>query len=1500
MGLGGGLSVKRLRPIGAVAALAVVAAMAAEAGGKDDPRVVRLIKGKQYRDAIKLLVDDVAGRRAQDCGRQHLLLGECHYLLKKYARSRPHFVKARTYVKADADRTIAEYRLACVAYRTRDYPGAAAHIDGFLDKHPRDRRVGTLLLFKMKILSRRGAAAVKELEPIHKRLSADRAKYGYSAAFMADKLLSDAYIQAGEKEKAKELYARIVHQFRGVIAEYTTQKRPIPEEFQRSHDEAALQLGIIAFQDKQPLRATIWLENVRYDLGTKTKARLLLAQIAYQAGQFEKAQRILTADNFIDLVPAGKLRSDMYLLLALCEKQKERGKPSRVEGYLRKVGPDSTGFAQARFTLGNLYRERGLVREAIKAYLSAKDSPKYAADALFYLGSLYMEQAESETVPKKRDALYRDASNMFNRLISHHPLCPHIKRAGELARVLRAKGFDVVFAAGDRDKVAEWERIARTQAGTPGGSAALLNLARYHFKEVADEKTDKTVKAPHYPRCVSYCEKFLTAGGHPATGPAEKRWQRFRCEVLLMRAQAELASAFPAPPKRGSVVRTTYLPRADVAGAIRHFESARKIVDPKDREMVKSIDLGLIEAMFKSKDKPTQAKARQWFAKLVNDYGTDPRFQKLATDLAEWYRKRGRYPEAAREYRGIADRGKGLPRETLLKTLYLAGSLYSQAAYDAQNKPGQTRLAIYVHPKEEFRLGNLLKTYKPLQKTVTVTWPRQKPGRITRAEALAALSKASGVPFVWSPVEDPRGKGNIADWLAKPLPTPKGQETATVAALLGRILTPGRHRVAFDIGMTGGKPTIPPAPADPEDPEAEEPVRVIEIYDLRQEHTRYAPMARGYGTWSDVYGSGAEAKSVMLYSIVQRIEKVTETRFIWAEGIETERVLAAEYDSIPGVPRQGNCTCAGALLAVLRPRGLLFKIARRDLSADYYQKAKECFNEVCKIAPKSRYGERSLFALSLNYYHQKDFDRMKTVLKHYLKVFDNPSHPYYHRACFWVGWVFEHEKRYRDACRYYTLSAEEYLLVYKPGQQDERRGRQELLRQLSYDSRFALGEPVTGEFQDCRLEEEFADFIRQSTNLLLKTDPSAGSTATLIQRERFENVPCSDVLCDALAELGLSFRGENVDAKTAEKAYYRLASAYSKDGLMEHALESLNTLLGRFPATKRSRDALKLKLDVYKGLKDYRNVLDTLSELKKRFAGEIEPHKIDFEMAWIYFDLCHYPKAGEYFKKSLAAAEDPAERVNIRDGYARALFRAGRLDDALGQYRALVAEEPSPLRLFVDRLMVYYLKFALGKATAGEFPEASQKLVFEYEKLPRKERDALAKSDFARVTWIYYIYGLMDLRKARAAPTAAERASAKAAALKELQAAANSPDDLLAADALYRIGRMHLADGQYERAADTFEYALFATKSAEAEIKATYHLGLCYQKLGKIERAKERFRRLLTRFRDSAYAERARKDPLYEQMQAEQRPPASGPASGPARSPAGAKNSPPPDPAKGR
>lgn len=1405
-------------------------------------RASELLKNRQYQDAIKLLNDAVRGQPDAGTAVEHLLLGECYFLTQQYDLARPAFVKAAQNGRDEKTKAAAEYRLATVAFRLKDFPGASAKIKAFAAQHPDDARVGKLLAYQMMILAAKGRESEGEIERLHRQIYDNIQKYNFSTGMEADDILCDFYRQTGQAEKAQSAYTRIVQNFRRVITDYEKEKRPIPAALEKSHDNAALQLGILALDRKQTADAVKWLENVRYDLESKQKARLFLAKTAYEKQDFGKAIDYLNKEGFIDTVPASPLKSDMYLLLGLAERSRANPNASRVEEWLKRVGPEAKGFAQAQSALGDLYRDKGLTDEAIKAFSQAQAVPDHAPNALFNLGAIYFEQAGRTSDTAKAGDLFKKSGDLLGQLLTKYPLAPQAKLAKDMAAQLTARGIAVGSSASGDELAKAWEKAARDQPGTSEGAQALLSLIRFHAKKTLDEKTGDYVKAPNYVASAAACDKLLDAKVYSGKGLAEANWRTLKAEALFHRGDAELASV--APSREGKV-QPVFLKTATADRAIEFLKQARELVDPKQLEMLKGIELGLVEAMFKSDKKEHRAAGEQRFGELENDYGNDPRFQKLALDLAEWYRQQGRLAEAGKQYLGVAHRGKDLAEKELLKILYTAGSLFSKAGAEAQKTAGETGYGLYIFPKEAIQLGDdLLKTHAPFRRLVEPRWPRDGQN-LTAAEALVALSQASGIPFIWFTYEM-SNKGRftgVGNYLSKTRVNLREGKT-TVDEALKQILDLNQFRLAFDIGITDGKPTITP-PAS-EDPDAEKP-RVIEIYEASLGENRFPPLERRLDLASRE-GKKSRAAAPMLFNILQRLEEVTQTRVVWADGIDKQEKLAAELKA--GLAP--NVTCGAALTAALEPLNLRFRVIKRDLAAEQYEAAKDAFNQVRQIDPKSKYGERALFAVALNYYNQQDHEKMKVVLREYLKVFDSPANEFYHQASFWIGWAFEREKKYREAVSYYARGAEERLVVAKADTKPDAKPatRDALKQQLSYDSQFALLEPLNGAFKEMKFDD-FLEFIRQNTHVEVRLDPAVTAPTNTLNRAAFKGVPGFTLLCDTLEPLGLTFRVENVNAETAERAYFRLASAYKKDNLMEQALENCRALLTRYPSTTRRRETQSLMLEVYKGLKDYRNVMATLEELKRTATDDAEKRRLDAEIASILFDMADYAKAAQAFKDSLQSAKETEDRLSLRDGYARALFRDGKSAEALAQYELLAKEETNPLRQFVAGLMVFGLKFTLDQAFEREFPEAALRYVQRYEALSETERNRLTAPEFVRATWIYYVQALIDFKKDRTT-----------AGLEKLKAVATSPDDFLAGDANYRIGLAHLAAKDFEKARESFEYLLFATKSSESVVRATYQLGVCLHGLGRTDAARQRFQQILDRYPLSPFVELVKKNPV--------------------------------------
>jgi len=292
--------------------------------------------------------------------------------------------------------------------------------------------------------------------------------------------------------------------------------------------------------------------------------------------------------------------------------------------------------------------------------------------------------------------------------------------------------------------------------------------------------------------------------------------------------------------------------------------------------------------------------------------------------------------------------------------------------------------------------------------------------------------------------------------------------------------------------------------------------------------------------------------------------------------------------------------------------------------------------------------------------------------------------------------------------------------------------RKALREKLSYETVYSLEEVYTGEISGMTIAEELVDFVQLYAGIAMGVEPSLLTTNIVVPDAAYEEAQIFDVLLDALDGVQLGLRAENANPKVAQKAYFRLARSYQKDGRPREALSGCRVLLDRYPETDRRRDVYKLQVEIYKALKDYRNVLATLDLLRKELEAEGHGYKIDFEIAWVYFDLCRYADAIAHYEKALAGAQTQREAQNIRDGYARALYMNDDLKGALREYRTLVASEPLALRAFVDEMMIWYLERALGKKSSGDLPPSVAKLLTAYEQLEDSQRSRVTQTALAK------------------------------------------------------------------------------------------------------------------------------------------------------------------------
>jgi tetratricopeptide (TPR) repeat protein len=1397
------------------------------------------MKRKLYQDAITTLLADIKGKADESVAVEHLMLGECYYLESMYAEARPYLAKAHRNLPDGKEKATAEYRLACTAFNMKDSDEGIRRTDAFVTRNGQDKRCGTLLLYKMKALATRGKAGVEQLESVRKQIKDGIAVYGAAADVTADKILTDFYRDAGLQQRAVDGYVNIVRSFQAAAQQYAAESKPVPRELEEAHDRAAMSLAGHYVDQKNFAEATKWLDSVRFDDGLKAKARILLAQVAYQKQDYRAAEKHLLDNGFLDNLPPGPLRSEANLLLGFCAKRASQPKLDQVERYFSQVAPDSPAYGQAQMGLADSLEKWREFDRAIEAYERAASSPLYEAASLARLGELYLQKGQNEKATAKQTEAFQKAADRFTRLSAKYPSSQEARLASDSIKLLRSKGFTVKLAVTDEELIAQHEAIVTNRPGSADAARALLQLVHLHVRELVDEKTGNIVKAPDYPATAAACGRLLDDRVYQGRDIVATTWANMQAEALYYRATANLASFGRSGQSTNNPTR--YLATPNLAQAVADLAAAAKKVDAKQEDLARNIEIANLEAMFKGGDESARKQARALYGTLIEKYAQSPRLQKFAYDLAAWYQEQGDNLAAAREYEAIAKRGTALSPDDRVKLYFTAGRLYSMKANEVRKSPAGSSYALYVYPREVIETAGLIQTHDPFQSRV-------KPGNTNAIEmagdeALAMVSRLSGIPFVWSP--EP-GAESVADYLRRKRVPLAPDAEGTVEEWLGRVLDTNTHVLAFDIGITGGRPTLPPASAaEREDPDVAQRSRPIEIADKRTWDLRYEPLRRNYGAWQPTHG-----KRTMMFRIAQRIEQVCGVPLTWAEGINKDDVLAGEFDQIPGVPPAQDCPAGVVLRETLGRAGYKFRVVPRQPAAEFYDAARACFNEVYRLSPRSPYGEKSLFQLAMNFYALEQYDKMRIALEQYLRTFDNPSFDYYHQACFWVGWVLERDKRWHDANTYYRRAAEEQVVVSFPATNttyyfDLAHSRD----QFSYDTLAALDEPIDGSIPPgSTFPNDILNALSLYTGLKFLFDPTAQAFTTNFSFGTFRQRSSFSLLSESLQRCQMIARPENVNKEIAEKAYFRIALCAKREGAPEIMLPACRAIVNRFPKNPNRKEAYRLMLDAHKEMEDYANVLKTLEGMRRDLEGQIEGYLLNFEMGAIHFDLCRYDEAAANFRQALATCPSPAERVKIREALARSLFMDEKWDEALPVFQTLVAEEKDSLRAFVHELTAWYLERRTGRSVTDNLPPTASEAMRTYEAM--KSGEATAEL-LARVTWVYYVGGRLDLDR-----------NESARAMEKFAAAANSPDDWLAAESLYRSALIHIARKNDKQAKEALEHLLFTTHSPETEVKTCFQLALCNHRLDLPKERDAAFDRLMRKFADSAYAKRVEEERL--------------------------------------
>lgn len=210
-----------------------------------------------------------------------------------------------------------------------------------------------------------------------------------------------------------------------------------------------------------------------------------------------------------------------------------------------------------------------------------------------------------------------------------------------------------------------------------------------------------------------------------------------------------------------------------------------------------------------------------------------------------------------------------------------------------------------------------------------------------------------------------------------------------------------------------------------------------------------------------------------------------------------------------------------------------------------------------------------------------------------------------------------------------------------------------------------------------------------------------------------------------------------------------------------------------------------------------------------------------------------YQRNGEYADPVSLWAENVVlepDSASAHTNYANSLRESGRLEEALRHYRAAVELDPGD----ADR----WARVGLLASDLGRHGLAVDALTRSVELIDA--RVAGAHPDLARV--LARDQRFIRTSHAGALLRAGERASAKAAFARAIEADSDAVPSDERATALSALASLHQTDGEFARAIPLYEEAV-----ENAPLNAEYHarLGRCYAEVGRLDAARASLRRAL-------------------------------------------------------
>jgi TolA-binding protein len=386
---------------------------------------------KKYNEAISYCEAYIKDNpKGEDADKLHFLAADSNLALKNYDKALIEFQQVVEKFPQSIFLKDSLFKLAWCQFEKKDYEEAKKRFAEFIEKYPDHERAPEALVRAAECnvsLAKGKPASKKELgEQAVKDYEAFLQKYPNNAA--REEVLFQLAIQYVELEQAD----RAISTFQTLVDAFPSSKRScdayywISREYQKKkdYDKAipALEKSITASAEGQfRNRAQYQLAAIYHERGDFDKAAEILLPMLAKNPEFEIPQQtqiwaagylrgkgkidesIGLYDRFLKKYPTSELAESAYYGIGECYSAQSKFAEA-VGNYIKAVELNGPSSRDSKLALGISYVKTGKYGDAniLFAELSKCEVPELEAKALFWLGTIELEEAKKEADQKTR------------------------------------------------------------------------------------------------------------------------------------------------------------------------------------------------------------------------------------------------------------------------------------------------------------------------------------------------------------------------------------------------------------------------------------------------------------------------------------------------------------------------------------------------------------------------------------------------------------------------------------------------------------------------------------------------------------------------------------------------------------------------------------------------------------------------------------------------------------------------------------------------------------------------------------------------------------------------------------------------------------------------------------------------------------------------------------------------------------------------------------------